>query len=165
MNSRLDTIQAAILLVKLKAFEEYELNSVISIAERYKSTFSDRLKVITEDGIGLDSPVSDKDAMIPALPVVKNDFSSSWAQYTIQLPESIDRFKLQEHLRKHDIPTMIYYLKPMHKQEAFAGTYSAESVCPVTEKLCKTVLSLPMHPYMEQNEIETVIGHIQEFMY
>ena len=127
MNSRLDTIQAAILQVKLKAFAEYELDGVEQVSRWY------------------DEALKDSKLTLPHRP---EGFTSSWAQYTVQLPAGTDRDALQAKLKEQGIPTMVYYPKPMHLQKAFEGTDSAEADCPVTERLCATVLSLPMHPYM-----------------
>lgn len=132
LNSRLDTLQAAILQVKLKAFQEYELHDVQQAARWYN-------EALAHTGW--------------TLPLVPQGFTSSWAQYTVQLPEGTDRAALQAKLEENGIPTMVYYPKPMHTQKAFAGTDSAVADCPVTERLCKTVLSLPMGPYLE---IQTV---------
>ena len=140
MNSRLDTLQAAILLPKFEAFKKHELDAVNQVAEWYNERLSDTDLI---------------------LPKIAEGFVSSWAQYTVQLPEKVDRAKLQDELKKNDIPTMIYYRKPMHRQGAFAGTDSAEADCPVTERLCKTVLSLPMHPYMKKETIEMVARRIK----
>ena len=65
---------------------------------------------------------------------------------------------LQKAMKERDVPTMIYYMKPMHRQEAFARTDSAEADCPVTEQLCKRVLSLPMHPYMTEEQVKEVVN-------
>ena len=135
MNSRLDTIQAAILEVKLKAFREYELDDVNKAAQMYNEALKDTSLV---------------------LPLVKNNFVSSWAQYTVQLPESVDRNALQAKLKEQGIPTMVYYMKPMHVQGAFAGTDSIYADCPATDKLCRTVLSLPMHLYITQEDVNKV---------
>lgn len=140
-NSRLDTLQAAILLPKFKAFVDYELNDVNQVAAWY-----------TE---GL------KDADL-VLPTVKEGFYSSWAQYTIQLPENIDRKEVQAKLKSVGIPSMVYYAKPMHLQGAFAGTDSAVADCPVTERLCKTVLSLPLDPYKTKQDVDTVIAELKK---
>ncbi len=140
MNSRLDTLQAAVLLVKLKAFEAHEVDDVNNVASMYIQEFTARKM---EDKI--------------VLPLVKEGFRSSWAQFTLQLPEGTDRDKLQKDLKEMGIPTMVYYMKPMHLQGAFAGTYSAESDCPVTESLCTKVLSLPMHPYMTKEQVVEVV--------
>lgn len=141
MNSRLDTIQAAILQVKLKAFQEYELEDINKVAKWYQKEMKN---------VGLDKKVG--------LPIVKDGYQSSWAQYTILLPEKADRDDIQKNLKTRNIPTMIYYMKPMHRQEAFAGMDSAEADCPVTEQLCKRVLSLPMHPYMTEEQVKEVVN-------
>lgn len=137
MNSRLDTIQAAILLTKLKAFEDYELDDVNKAAGWYT-------QLLQDSGI--------------VLPLIPEGFRSSWAQYTVQLPEKLDRAKIQASLKKQGIPTMVYYIKPMHLQGAFEGTDSALADCPTTEKLCRTVLSLPMHPYLTEEDVKKVAG-------
>lgn len=136
MNSRLDTLQAAVLLQKLQAFKDYELDDVNRAAEFY----TERLCNVS----GL------------TLPKVPEGYYSSWAQYTIQLSDDMNRRAIQESLKAQKIPTMIYYTKPMHKQGAFKGTYSAKADCPVTEELCRKVLCLPIHPYLTEEEIEKV---------
>ena len=139
LNSRLDTIQAAILSVKLKAFKEYEVEAVNKAAEQYTALLKDTVTV----------------------PVVPEGFYSSWAQYTIQLKDREQRDKLQQILKDNGIPSMIYYPKPMHKQLAF-GLATADGACDygfdcsTTESLCDTVLSLPMHPYLKEEEIRQV---------
>lgn len=143
MNSRLDTIQAAVLLPKLAAFEKYELTAINRVAEKY----TEHLK---------------NSSLI--LPKIPEGIVSSWAQYTIQLPEGINRAKLQAHLKAFDIPTMVYFPKPMHKQKAFDKTDSSIADCPVTEYLCNTVLSLPINPYMEDADIEKVCYHLLEYI-
>lgn len=136
MNSRLDTLQAGVLLEKFPIFRDEELDKVNHVAELYSSLLND----------------------IPGLiiPVVEEGMYSSWAQYTIQLPEGMDRKSIQAKLKEDKIPTNIYYMKPMHLQGAFSGTRSAEADCPITEKLCKTVLCLPIHPYLEDSEVEFI---------
>ena len=91
------------------------------------------------------------------LPTVPKGYYSSWAQYTIQLPKEIDRKMVQDRMKELDIPTMVYYTKPMHRQGAFLGTESASADCPITEELCRNVLCLPIHPYLENKEIEDVV--------
>lgn len=145
LNSRLDTIQAAILSVKLKAFKEYEVEAVNKAAEQYTALLKDTVTV----------------------PVVPEGFYSSWAQYTIQLKDREQRDKLQQVLKDNGIPSMIYYPKPMHKQLAF-GLAAADGACDygfdcsTTESLCDTVLSLPMHPYLKEEEIGKVAEVIRE---
>ncbi len=131
MNSRLDTMQAAILQVKLKAFAEYEVNDVNDIAAVYDDALKDT---------GL------------VLPKIEPGFRSSWAQYTVQVSSGIDRQDLQDKLKAQGIPTMVYYPKPMHAQKAFEGASLCPDGCPVTERLCKQVLSLPMGPYLAADE-------------
>lgn len=142
MNSRLDTLQAAVLLVKLQAFKEYELENVNKAAKRYTA--------LLEGTEGL------------ALPKIKEGFYSSWAQYTLRLPDGADRGKIQTYMKEAGIPTMVYYVKPMHKQGAFVGTRSADAECPVTEELCGKVLCLPIHPYLKDEEIEYVVQKLKE---
>lgn len=134
MNSRLDTLQAAVLLAKLPAFREYELDAVNRAAAMYTERLSGMEGLVT--------------------PAVPDGFYSSWAQYTVQLPKETDRSRVQNRLKSAGIPTNIYYKNPMHRQGAFAGTYSSQADCPVTEELCGRVLCLPMHPYLEEQEID-----------
>lgn len=140
-NSRLDTLQAAILLPKFRAFVDYELNDVNRVAAWY-----------TEG-------LRDTDLIHPIIP---DGFYSSWAQYTVQLPKGVDRKEVQAKLKAVGVPSMVYYAKPMHQQGAFAGTDSASANCPVTERLCGTVLSLPLDPYKTQEEIEQVVAELKK---
>lgn len=144
MNSRLDTIQAALLLPKFKAFREYEIDAVNHVADKYT-------ELLTDSGL--------------VTPFIPDGYVSSWAQYTVQLPDSINRAKLIEHLKSKGIPSMVYYAKPMHLQGAFEKTKSAIADCLVTENLCKTVLSLPMHPYLKDDEIKEICDNILEFVH
>ena len=144
LNSRLDTIQAAILSVKLKAFAEYELADINEVADKYTArlaSLSDRIKT----------------------PVVPEGYYSSWAQYTIQLEDRKTRDALQAALKEKGIPSMVYYPKPMHKQEAFAGQAYDDSEFTNTIQLCDTVLSLPMHPYLKDEDLDEVVGAIKGF--
>jgi len=140
MNSRLDTIQAAILQVKLKAFREYEIKDVNKVADMYNKAFS---------RTGLDNKL--------LLPRVKDGFLSSWAQYTVQLPKGVKRKDIQAKMKEKEIPTMVYYMKPMHKQGAFEAKNRVDTECVVTEELCGSVLSLPMHPYMTEEQVQEVV--------
>ena len=140
-NSRIDTIQAAILLAKFKAFVDYELNDINRVASWYTELLKDTDLV---------------------LPVIPEGYYSSWAQYTILLPEGIDRSVVQAKLKEAGIPSMVYYAKPMHHQGAFDGTDSKYADCPVTENLSKTVLSLPIDPYKTKQDIETVVNELKK---
>lgn len=139
MNSRLDTLQAAILHVKLDAFEQYELTDVNKAARMYDAALAD-LPVIR--------------------PTVPAGWLSSWAQYTIRLASREQRDTVQAAMKEQGVPTMIYYPKPMHTQLAFAGNKNYVD-CPVTEELCATVLSLPMHPYLDQKTVDTVAAALK----
>ena len=140
LNSRLDTIQAGILLPKLKAFKDFEIDAVNEVANLYNSKLCDtNLK----------------------LPVPKDGFVSSWAQYTVILPDGTDRAALQAKLKEKEIPSMVYYIKPMHLQGAFQNTDSAKADCPETERLSKTVLSLPMHPYLDEETVTFICNTIK----
>ena len=140
-NSRLDTLQAAILLPKFKAFVDYELADVNKVAGWYTEGLMDTDLV---------------------LPLISEGFYSSWAQYTVQLPASVDRKELQAKLKTAGIPSMVYYAKPMHHQGAFAGTDSAVANCPVTEQLCATVLSLPLDPYKTKEDVDFVVAELKK---
>ena len=139
LNSRLDTLQAAVLLVKLKAFREYELEAVQRAAERYSA----RLQGL----VGT-----------PALP---DGFHSSWAQYTIRLRNAEQRDAVQAALKARGIPAMVYYPRPMSGQTAFQSLGYLRH-CPTAASLCGRVLSLPMHPYLTEQDIETVCSVIQD---
>lgn len=142
MNSRLDTMQAAILQVKLQAFREYELDAVNKVAARYTEALKD----------------------VVVTPAVKDGFYSSWAQYTVLLASEEQRNGLQAALKAKGIPSMIYYPKTMHDQGAFADTPCVVTDLSVTAELCKRVLALPMHPYLEAAEQESVIEAVKEFL-
>lgn len=140
LNSRLDTIQAAILSIKLKAFCDYELQDINQAAQLYTKKLKDIVKT----------------------PIIPDGFYSSWAQYTIQLENRETRNKIQQDLKAKDIPSMIYYQKPMHKQGAFGGQAGSDELFPNTIKLCDTVLSLPIHPYITEEDIALVASVIKE---
>lgn len=138
LNSRLDSIQAAILLVKLKAFKDYELVDVNIVAARY----TEKLKGVVKT------------------PEIPKGFYSSWAQYTIQVPNKEIRAKLQEALKAKDIPTAIYYPIPMHRQTAFNYLNPEDNHCPVSDRLADVVLALPIHPYLSENDQDLICSTI-----
>lgn len=144
MNSRLDSIQAAVLLAKLPVFMTEEVEKANSIAFMY----TELLKGVV------------------TTPVVLNHNKSSWAQYTIQLKDKVTRDGLQAYLKEQAIPSMVYYQKPMHRQGAFEGNgYEyIDDICSNTNQLCETVLSLPFHPYMQDDEIEMVCDNIKKYL-
>jgi dTDP-4-amino-4,6-dideoxygalactose transaminase len=142
INSRLDTLQAAILLPKLKAFEEFELDAVNRVARWYDAALKG--KVIT--------------------PVVKEGYLSSWAQYTIRLKDRAQRDALQAHLKAHGIPSMVYYPKGLHQQTAYLDMNLSDSDYPNTVAAANTVLSLPMHPYLSKQDTELVAGLVLQWL-
>lgn len=142
MNSRLDTIQASILQVKLNAFAG-ELAAVNKAATEYTARLADMVET----------------------PIVPDGFLSSWAQYTIKLNNETERDGLQAHLKKQGIPSMVYYPTPIHRQAAYRNLGIPESDCPVSCKLCDTVLSLPIHPYISLEEIDKVCNAIKTFLH
>lgn len=145
LNSRLDTIQAAILKVKFRAFTEYELTDVNKASEMYDKAF---------DGC---------DSML-ARPVVPEGFYSSRAQYTLRLKDRETRDGLQAALKGDGIPTMVYYPKPMHRQLAFGIAGDTDNDLSVTNKLCDTVLSLPMHPYLTREDADIVAAAVIRYL-
>ena len=142
VNSRLDTLQAAILIPKLRAFREYEVDEVNRVASRYTENLRDA--VVT--------------------PYVPENYLSSWAQYTILLEDSETRNGLQAFLKSKNIPSMIYYPRGMHEQTAAIKYGLGDGEFPNTERAVKTCLSLPMHPYLTNEEIDTVSDAIREYL-
>ncbi len=96
--------------------------------------------------------------------MIKEGFYSSWAQYTIVLENKEQRDGLQEFLRELEIPSMVYYFKPMHKQKAFGKFNYDDNSLKNTIGLCDTVLSLPLHPYMDVEDVEYIANAISKFM-
>ncbi len=136
VNSRLDTIQAAILIEKLRIFPD-EMVMRENVAQRYSRALgrSNRIRV----------------------PHVIEGARSTWAQYTIQVP---DRDRLQSDLKAKGIPTAIYYPIPLSKQKGYAHFPSAP--IPVSERIAKTVISLPMHPYLDVQTQDRIVDAVLE---
>ncbi|MDI2587654.1 DegT/DnrJ/EryC1/StrS family aminotransferase [Psychrobacillus sp. NEAU-3TGS] len=97
-------------------------------------------------------------------PLIPDGFYSSFAQYTIKLKNNEQRDGLQVKLKEHDIPSMIYYVKPMHKQDAFTYLNINDREFEITNNLCDLVLSLPMHPYLSEEDVDKVCKVIKEFI-
>jgi dTDP-4-amino-4,6-dideoxygalactose transaminase len=140
INGRLDTIQAAILLEKLVIFSD-ELIKRNTVAQYYRKNISKFYKV----------------------PQIPEGYVSSWAQYSILTTSKIQRKSLIKHLKKHNIPSMIYYKCPLHLQGVFTdlgykiGDYS------ISEDYSDRILSIPMHPYLEQAEQDVIIEALNSF--
>lgn len=145
LNSRLDTLQAAILLPKLEAFEEYELEA----RNKFAKAYTERLKDVVKT------------------PVVPDGYLSSWAQYTLILESNEEREFVKKRLQENGIPSMVYYIIPLHKQIVYQGYNFNTEDLKVAEKLSSCVLSLPMHPYMTDKQIDmissAVIDAVKEF--
>jgi dTDP-4-amino-4,6-dideoxygalactose transaminase len=127
LTARLDTMQAAILLEKMKIFED-EIAARNRAAERYAR------------GLG----------NLVIVPQLAAGCTSVWAQYTIRLPHGVDRDGFAASLKAQGIPTAIYYPKSMHQQTAYRDFPVAEGGLPVCEKLSADVISLPMHAYLDE---------------
>jgi len=138
LNARLDTIQAAILLPKLKAFADYELDA----RNRSAAMYAKGLKGVVKT------------------PSVPEGLISSWAQYSVLANSGEEKAALQEKLKVEGIPTMVYYNKPLHLQTAYCGLGYAKGDFPVSEDVSSRVFSLPMHPYLEQDVVRMVINAI-----
>ena len=134
LNGRLDTLQAAILLAKLEGFPR-ELASRRRIAERY----TDRLRASAS-------------ILVPEIPVGS---LSAWAQYSVLSP---DRDSIRERLSAQDIPTMVYYPRPLHLQTAYAHLGYREGALPVSESVSRSIFSLPMHPYLDEKDQDRVFS-------
>lgn len=142
VNSRLDTIQAAVLKVKLKHLDEYAA-ARNKVADFYDKAFAGNTKLKT--------------------PVRSKQSNHVFHQYTLQLT-GIDRAKLRDQLAERGISSMIYYPIPLHKQKAFASERYNNIKFPVTEKLCDTVLSLPMHTELDQETLEYITKTVLELI-
>jgi dTDP-4-amino-4,6-dideoxygalactose transaminase len=134
MNGRLDTIQAAVLIEKLRIFPE-EILARDRVAQRYNAALADCALV----------------------PQVMDGASSVWAQYTLRIPGA-DRSAFQAALKDAGIPTAIYYPRPLHRQEAYGSYPVAGNGLPVTDRLAQEVISLPMHPYLAEETQDRVIA-------
>lgn len=147
LNSRLDTLQAAILRVKFKAFKDYELADVNKMAEYYTQLINGMTKFIK------------KEIQITT-PYIPEGYTSSWAQYTIQLSVpsgngTFNREALQAKLKAKGIPSMVYYPKPMSQQTAFKEVHNY-ALTLNAQRLAECVLSLPMHPYLTREDVRHV---------
>ncbi len=137
MNSRLDTLQAAVLLEKLKVFPD-EIEARNRIAARYEEGLSECV-------------------IVPKIP---SDRTSVWAQYTIRLP-NLDREAIATHLQTKGIPTAIYYPKPLHLQTPYTA-FPRSGALPISERLAGEVLSLPMHAYLDAETQDRILASLKE---
>jgi UDP-2-acetamido-2-deoxy-ribo-hexuluronate aminotransferase len=141
-NSRLDTIQAAVLEVKLKYLDDY-IRARRAAAEFYDAAFGSHPKI--------------------TIPYRASYSRHVFHQYTLLL-EGVDRNKLQEYLAEHNIPAMIYYPVPAHRQKMFAYFNSSQTELPVTDWLTERVISLPMHTEMDEEQLHFITTKVLEFI-
>ena len=142
MNARMSTIQAAILLEKLEIFPG-EIKKRQEVVDNYN-------KHLSKLNLGL------------KLPYLKDKFKSSWAQYTVILPDDINRELLQEKLKLKNVPTAVYYPIPINEHKPYNQYPISKAGLKTTYKLSKTVLSLPMHPYLQEKDIIYITQSIRE---
>lgn len=140
MNSRLDTIQAAILLPKLKALAEYEVDARQTVANRYNTAFADKLQT----------------------PFVAENCVSVWAQYAVLAKDEETRNKIIAHLSEKKIPNMVYYPTPQHALPVFKNEPCYGEAFVNSNDYCARTFSLPMHPYLEEAEQQQVIDAVLE---
>ncbi|WP_417434934.1 DegT/DnrJ/EryC1/StrS family aminotransferase [Hoeflea sp.] len=137
MTGRIDTMQAAILIEKLAIFDD-EIEARNRIAARYKALLEGHV----------------------ATPKVPDGLQSVWAQYTIKLPEGADRAAIQAKMKEEGVPSAVYYAKPLHRQDAYSQYGIAGGSLPVTDMLSQCVLSLPMHPYLDEDTQDRVVSSL-----
>jgi dTDP-4-amino-4,6-dideoxygalactose transaminase len=135
-NGRLDTLQAAVLLAKLDIFPE-EIEKRQEVAQRYTELLS-----------------GESDELIA--PFVTKNYKSAWAQYSVMAKSEEHRLGLQSRLKDGGIPTAIYYPKPLHLQTAFAPIGYKEGDFEISEDASRRIFSLPMHPYLKEEDQERV---------
>jgi dTDP-4-amino-4,6-dideoxygalactose transaminase len=140
INGRLDTIQAAILLAKFEVFAEE-----IELRQKVARSYSERL-------------MSHSALIVPHIPA---GYKSAWAQYSILANDAAHRSELQDRLKQNDIPTAIYYPTPLHLQTAFAYLGYRAGDFPVSEDYAQRIFSLPMHPYLTQDEQDKITSIIE----
>jgi dTDP-4-amino-4,6-dideoxygalactose transaminase len=141
MNARLDTVQAAVLIEKLRIFAE-EIAARQKVADRYSAALRDLV-------------------LVPELP---DGLTSVWAQYTVRLPPGRDRDQVAAELKSRGVPTAVYYVKPLHRQTAYRDYPVAGNGLPVSERLSDEVLSLPMHPYLAEPVQGRIIAALTEVL-
>lgn len=133
MNARLDTLQAAILIEKLAIYKD-EIEKRNAVAEAYTKALSNVAKT-------------------PTVPV---ECTSIWAQYTLVLPEGVDRNAVAAAMKEKGVPTAVYYPKGLHQQTAYSRYPVVDGGLPVTDMLSGRVISIPMHPYLTPEQIEYI---------
>jgi dTDP-4-amino-4,6-dideoxygalactose transaminase len=139
MNGRMDTLQAAVLLAKFDIFpEEIELRQ--KVARRYSQLLNQQTEI--------------------QAPVVAQEMTSAWAQYSVLAKDETHRAQLQAKLKEAGIPTAIYYPKPLHLQTAFKSLGYEEGDFPISEDFSGRIFSLPMHPYLSNSDQEIIVKNL-----
>ena len=141
-NSRLDNLQAGVLRIKLRELDSY-LNSRREAASYYDKAFADIAEI--------------------KVPFRSAESRHVFHQYTLVL-DRIDRDELHHFLAKHDIPSMIYYPIPAHRQQMFASFGSENTDLPLTDWLTERVISLPMHTELEEEQLRHITQTVKEFV-
>lgn len=142
VNSRLDSIQAAILNVKLPHLDSYA-HARRKLADAYDAAFGHSSKLI--------------------IPKRAADSTHVFHQYTLQC-KGISRDEMKKFLESHDVPAMIYYPVPLHMQKAYSDPRYKVGDFPVTEHLCEVVISLPMHTEMQDDQLNHIIQTVNQFL-
>lgn len=137
MNSRLDTLQAAILIEKLAVYAD-EIEKRQAVAARYNAGLSNRFET----------------------PYIPDGLKSIWAQYTLKTASASEREAFQQRAKEAGVPTVVYYPVPLHRQNAYRDFPSDPAGLPVSDDLASRVVSLPMHPYLEQATQESIIAAV-----
>jgi dTDP-4-amino-4,6-dideoxygalactose transaminase len=144
LNARLDTLQAAILIPKLEVFPK-ELEARQIVAKKYSALLS-------------------AFAGHFSTPHIPSGLRSAWAQYSILTENSESRARLQGLLKDAGIPTAVYYPKPLHFQTAFQYLEYTEGAFPISEDFSRRIFSLPMHPYLRDEQIDKIVGVMKEVL-
>ena len=142
MNSRLDAIQAAVLLPKLKALGDYEIDQRQTVAGRYNDAFAGKLQT----------------------PFVAESCVSAWAQYAVLAKDTGTRDRIVAHLKEKNIPNMVYYPTPQHGLPVFKDEPHYGEPFTNADDYCARTFSLPMHPYLEEAEQQMVIDAVLEVL-
>ena len=139
MTARLDTMQAAVLMSKLSIFKD-ELAARQQVADRYEALLGE----------------------VVATPRLIEGATSSWAQYTVKLPKHVKRDDVQASMAAQNVPTMVYYPIPLHKQKPYQHCPVANGELAITDGLCDVVLALPMHPYLTEEQSEIIADALKQ---
>ena len=142
VNSRLDSIQAAVLRIKLRHLDQYIANRQ-SAANYYTNFFSSFENVET--------------------PVISDSSTHVFHQYTLKI-KGIDQFAVQDYMREKGVPVMIYYPMPLHTQKAYGADQFNDADFPVTNELCKTVISLPMHTELDEEQLSYICNSLKDYL-